>query len=173
MSGILLAAKVAREAHAGQKRKGTGRPYIEHPARVAARVLTRNDATDTVVMAALLHDVLEDSDLTYEALAASVGENVATIVGELTNLYTKEHSPELNRAHRKQAEFLRLRHTSHEAKIIKMLDRIDNLRDEGSDPDFAKLYAEESADLAEAIGDADPKLKAELLELCRRVKESK
>ncbi|MBO9041445.1 MULTISPECIES: HD domain-containing protein [Curtobacterium] len=61
---IAVALTIAREAHAGQVDKA-GRAYIEHPVRVAKRVRRRNpDASAGVVAAALLHDVLEDTELT-------------------------------------------------------------------------------------------------------------
>lgn len=62
MSGnkIIQAAQFAAQAHQGQARKYTGRPYIEHPGRVAARVMVLRDVAEPVVCAAWMHDVLED-----------------------------------------------------------------------------------------------------------------
>jgi (p)ppGpp synthase/HD superfamily hydrolase len=134
--------------------------------------MVRPNTTEAMAQAAFLHDTLEDTAFTLEGLRSGFGDVVADIVNELTNYFTKEKFPDQNRAQRKHAEFVRLGKVSQEAKIIKMLDRIDNLRDEGSDPEFAKLYAKESAALAEVIGNADPDLKAELLELCEHVQQA-
>ncbi len=75
----------AREAHAGQVRNGSGgMPYIEHPVAVAA-LLADHDFGEEVLAAALLHDVVEDSETTVEDLRASFGEPVAGLVAGLSD----------------------------------------------------------------------------------------
>jgi (p)ppGpp synthase/HD superfamily hydrolase len=75
----------AREAHAGQVRNGSGgMPYIEHPVAVAT-LLAENDFDDEVLAAALLHDVVEDSETTVEDLRAAFGEPVAGLVDALSD----------------------------------------------------------------------------------------
>jgi guanosine-3',5'-bis(diphosphate) 3'-pyrophosphohydrolase len=75
----------AREAHAGQIRNGSGgRPYIEHPEAVAA-LLAEHGFGEDVLAAALLHDVVEDSETTVEQLQASFGEPVAGLVAALSD----------------------------------------------------------------------------------------
>ncbi len=157
---ILQAAQFAREAHGDQRRKG-GRPYVEHPARVAARVLIHPEATETMVVAALLHDVVEDTAVEIEEIARVFGDEVAAMVQVLTN---PPRDPQKNRRERKAEMRTRLAAASREVRIIKLLDRIDNLNDsEGVSLGFLAVYLEESRLLAEAIGDADPVLKEELL----------
>ncbi len=79
------ALAVASEAHAGQVRNGSGgMPYIEHPKTVAER-LAEHDYGDEVLAAALLHDVVEDSETTVEALRERFGEPVAGLVAALSD----------------------------------------------------------------------------------------
>ncbi|MGE5407066.1 MAG: HD domain-containing protein [Syntrophothermus sp.] len=75
----------AREAHAGQVRNGSGgMPYIEHPIAVAA-VLADHEYGDEVLAAALLHDVVEDSDTTVGELRVRFGAPVADLVAALSD----------------------------------------------------------------------------------------
>ncbi|HVO52848.1 MAG TPA: HD domain-containing protein [Solirubrobacterales bacterium] len=75
----------ASEAHAGQVRSGSGGlPYIEHPVAVAS-LLADHDFGDEVLAAALLHDVVEDSETTVEDLRAGFGEPVASLVAALSD----------------------------------------------------------------------------------------
>ncbi len=162
MNIILKAAAFARCAHAGQRRKYFDRPCIVHPARVAGRVAVHPRATEAMVAAALLHDVVEDTPHTLEGVTAEFGPEVARMVEELTDTAEDSKAP---RRERKKQERDRLARVSIEAKIIKLLDRIDNLQEMAKAPGgFARVYCEESRLLAEVIGDADPDLKAELLD---------
>ena len=69
LNPILRAAQFARQAHEGQRRKCNDRPYIEHPARVAARVTILPGATEAMVVAAWLHDVVEDTTVELDEIA--------------------------------------------------------------------------------------------------------
>jgi hypothetical protein len=87
------------------------------------------------------------------------------LVYELTNVSKVEH-PEWNRAKRKSADRERIRTISREAKIIKLIDRIDNLREmDGCGDDFLEVYKSESKLLLECLRGVDQKLEAELEEL--------
>jgi (p)ppGpp synthase/HD superfamily hydrolase len=166
---ILRAAQFAREAHGTQTRKYNGRPYVEHPARVASRVALYPEATEAMVAAAFLHDVLEDTQTIFYDLVKEFGSEVAALVQELTNT-SKIDQPVLPRDERKRMDRERLVKVSREAKIIKLIDRIDNLRDMfGASVKFVRLYAEESLSLATVIGDADAALKMELLDTATEV----
>ena len=82
---IARALAKAPQAHAGQIRNGSGGlPYIEHPRMVAATLAAR-DYADTTLAAALLHDVVEDSDTTVEELRAEFGDTVADLVAALSD----------------------------------------------------------------------------------------
>jgi (p)ppGpp synthase/HD superfamily hydrolase len=79
------ALEKARAAHAGQVRNGSGgMPYVEHPITVAAR-LDELGVGDEVIAAALLHDVVEDSGTTLDELRELFGDEVAGLVGALTD----------------------------------------------------------------------------------------
>ena len=167
MNLILKAASFARCAHAEQRRKYNDRPYIQHPARVAGRVAAHPDATEVMVAAAFLHDVVEDTPHTLDEIVAEFGPDVARLVAELTSPSKGMKAP---RHERKQIDRDHLVTVSREAKILKLLDRIDNLQEMAEAPGgFRRKYCEESRLLAEAIGDADPDLKAELLDCVARL----
>jgi (p)ppGpp synthase/HD superfamily hydrolase len=122
----------AVEAHGsiGQLRKYTGEPYHVHAHAVAELVATRTD-DEEVLAAACLHDVLEDVEpLKPEwgrgRILEEFGPRVLDIVIELTNVYTKENHPDLNRKARKALEAERLSKVCEEAKLIKRADLFDN-----------------------------------------------
>lgn len=82
---IARALATASAAHAGQVRNGSGGlPYIEHPRMVAATLAERGYADETLA-AALLHDVVEDSDTTVEDLRAEFGDGIADLVAALSD----------------------------------------------------------------------------------------
>lgn len=160
MSLIIKAAQFAAKAHAGQARKYNGTPYILHPMRVAGRVTLLPDTNERHIAAAWLHDVVEDCGVTPEQLTAEFDPLVASLVMQLTN--PSIGSP-LRRAERKVMDREHVGAASTTAKRIKLLDRIDNCNEMTSeDGKFIELYARESHDLLQAIGDADEALSEEL-----------
>ena len=97
---IARALAKATEAHAGQIRNGSGGlPYIEHPRMVAATLAAR-DYPETTLAAALLHDVVEDSDTTVEELRAEFGDAVADLVAALSDDESIESYRERKDEHR-------------------------------------------------------------------------
>jgi len=155
------AAAFAEKAHAGQTRKYTGRAYIEHPARVAQAVWRLEGSTPEMVAAAWLHDVVEDTSVGLEDIRNLFGNGVADLVGWLTN---PSKGMNLPRAERKRIDREHLAKTPHEAKIIKILDLLDNLSEmEDAPAGFKRLYGEESLLLAQAIGDAEPEIKSKIV----------
>ena len=169
MNIILKAASLAREAHAGQRRKYNDAPFVVHPARVAGRVAVHPRATKAMVVAAFLHDLVEDTPYTLDDVSAAFGSEVAQLVGELTNTSKGSQAP---RQERKRQDRERLAQISDEAKIVKLLDPIDNVLDMGNAPKgFRDKYCAESRLLVEVIGDADPELRAELLDLVERLEQ--
>lgn len=167
MNKIANALALAVKAHAGVSRKYGDEPYSNHVIRVAFMV-ARTGADEDVVAAALLHDVLEDTDTPPPAITDVAGENVLRIVQELTN---PSHLPENKRkprAERKRIDREHLATVSKEAKLIKLLDRIDNLRDVVKGPrDFQILYANESAALLEALRGSHPEYEKDLEHLIK------
>lgn len=150
MNKIIAAAQFANAAHSGQTRKYSGRPYIEHPMRVAGMTALLYPDED-MIAAAWLHDVLEDCpDFTSDRLRVAFGTNVAALVVCLTN--PSKGSP-LPRAERKKMDHEHLATCSLPVRQLKLLDRIDNVRDLAEAPDtgFKNLYAAETRLLIEAI----------------------
>ena len=162
MNLILKAAKFAAEKHINQRRKYTGDPYIYHPARVAARVAIHEIATENLVAASFMHDLIEDCNVTYEKIKYLFNEEIANTVNWLTNI-SKDII--ISRAARKLIDRDRLSVAPIPIKIIKMIDRIDNLN-ELPDCDFASIYREESTLLFDALRDADEFLYMEGIKTC-------
>jgi (p)ppGpp synthase/HD superfamily hydrolase len=99
---IAHALAKATEAHAGQIRNGSGGlPYIEHPRMVAATLAAR-DYDETTLAAALLHDVVEDSDTTVAELRAEFGDAVADLVAALSDDESIESYRERKDEHRRR-----------------------------------------------------------------------
>ncbi len=116
------ALRVCIEAHNGQFRKGgQGVPYAVHPTHMAL-ILARFGATEAVIVAALLHDTVEDcEDWTIERVAHEFGTEVARLVDDLTEDKSKTW------AERKQAAVDHVAHMSDEAVMVKAADKLHNL----------------------------------------------
>ena len=150
MNIIEKADLFASTAHAaiGQKRKYTNVDYIVHPRRVS-KIVADNGGTDDMIAAALLHDVLEDTQVTGELIAEVFGWKIHKLVVELTDISKPEDG---NRAKRKAMDAKKLSKVSKEAQIIKLADLIDNSDDiEANDPSFAKVFLKEKADLIKTM----------------------
>ena len=123
---IVAAYEVADEAHSDTKRS-SGEPYITHPIAVACILLEFCMDTDTLV-AALLHDVVEDTDISLETLRKKFGEDVANLVDGVTKI----GQVPLNTKEEQQAENIRkiLMAMSKDIRviIIKLADRLHNMR---------------------------------------------
>lgn len=108
-----------------------------------------------MLCAALLHDTLEDTELTEAAIAQTFGPSVLELVLELTDEYTSENYPGLNREQRKQREAERLARCSLEARVIKLADmEVNTSSIVAHDPGFAKVYLAEKARVLDLIGDS-------------------
>jgi (p)ppGpp synthase/HD superfamily hydrolase len=147
----------ARQAHAGQKRKYLDKPYITHPIEVS-KIVERDGGDLNMQLAALLHDVLEDTSVSWEELrrflhsnfGVEQAEDVLHLVVQLTDVYTKESFPELNRRARKSMEASRLGLVSLRAKRIKLADIEHNTSSiVEHDPKFAKVFLQEKRELLE------------------------
>lgn len=158
------ALKFADQAHAGQRRKFSGQPYICHPIRVAARVAAVPGATDEMVVAAFLHDVVEDCGVGLDEIGKEFGPVVKQLVSEVTN---PPDQPGHNRRAREAYRFAKLATVSNEAKVIKLADRIDNLSDLPKGTRFYPVYLEESRQLLEVLRGVNADLETVLQELVR------
>ncbi|MBZ0271629.1 HD domain-containing protein [bacterium] len=127
---VIRAAHLAAQKHRGQVRKGVaGYPYINHPIEVAYELVRVAGVSDAPVLAAaLLHDVVEDTDVTPGDIEAEFGRGVREIVDELTDDMT------LDKPSRKKKQFEMASELSHDARLIRIADKICNLRDILDDP---------------------------------------
>jgi GTP diphosphokinase / guanosine-3',5'-bis(diphosphate) 3'-diphosphatase len=127
---LLKAVSFAAEKHRHQRRKDVhASPYINHPISLASILTNEGGVTDiNVLCAALLHDTIEDTDTNYDELIENFGENIASIVMEVTD------DKALSKLERKQLQVEHAPHKSTEAKLVKWADKISNLRDIASSP---------------------------------------
>lgn len=130
MRQLLKATHFAAQKHSTQRRKNAdASPYINHPIEVAAH-LSRVGCIDDeeILIAALLHDTIEDTQTTKEDIVAEFGERVANLVLECTDDKT------LEKMERKRLQIVNAAHKSPDAKVIKISDKTCNLRSILSDP---------------------------------------
>lgn len=145
----------ASSAHNGQVRKYDNTPYISHPFSVAG-IVSSVSRDHEMIMAAFLHDVVEDTPVEIEEIRNRFGDRVAVMVADLTDVSRPEDG---NRAVRKRIDRLHTGDTCPEAKSIKLADLIDNTRlIVGYDPNFAKVYMEEKRLLLEVLKEGDEQL---------------
>jgi GTP diphosphokinase / guanosine-3',5'-bis(diphosphate) 3'-diphosphatase len=120
--GVVLRAA---HKHRHQRRKDAdASPYVNHPIGLATVLWEEGGVRDAAVLAAaLLHDTLEDTESSYEEIRGQFGEEVADIVVEVTD--TKW----LFKPARKELQVTKAGHSSAKAKLVKLADKICNLRD--------------------------------------------
>ena len=125
LGSFVKAVAFAADKHRNQRRKDAeASPYINHPIALA-NVLANEGGVDdvTVLCAAVLHDTIEDTETTPEELQAIFGPKVASVVMEVTD------DKSLEKSVRKQRQVEHAPHISTEAKLVKLADKISNLRD--------------------------------------------
>lgn len=144
-AACMFCCGIAATAHREQKRKYTGKPYVDHPMRLYILLATSGEDRPDVLLASLLHDVLEDTDVTERQLRELVGDEITDLVLEVTDTSKPEDG---NRAERKRIDREHLAKSTYGGATIKLADLIDNSRDiVENDADFAKVYLQEKADL--------------------------
>tara|TARA_A100001388_G_scaffold190124_1_gene143038 strand:+ start:1638 stop:2147 length:510 start_codon:yes stop_codon:yes gene_type:complete len=159
---INKAKMLAGKAHEGQMRKYSGTPYIVHPIEVAT-IVQSVDHTDEMIAAALLHDVVEDTEYTVADISKEVSPKVAELVEGLTDVSKPEDG---NRKTRKAMDKDHLAKQSAEVQTIKLADVISNSQDiKANDPSFAKVYIEEMKALLEVLDKGDKTLYAKAKEI--------
>lgn len=145
--------QLATDLHDGQYRKKTKLPYITHPKEVAFRAFCIAPLVNEVIEIGLLHDVMEDCDVTKNRLIYElykIGYNDTQInsilesVIDLTSIYTSSNYPHFNRAKRKRLEAERLWNVGYKAQIVKLGD-IDHNTDDiiNFDKKYAQTYIQE------------------------------
>ena len=122
---ILEAASFAAERHRHQRRKDAdASPYINHPLTLADILAREGGVEDAkVIAAALLHDTVEDTETSIDELEARFGASVASIVAEVTD------DKSLPKDERKRLQVAKASSKSADAKLVKLADKIANLRD--------------------------------------------
>ena len=140
MTKLDKAIKFATKAHGKQKRKYTGEPYITHPIAVMEIVRTVPH-TEEMLVAAVLHDTVEDTPVTLADIKAEFGTKVMKLVEGLTDVSKPQDG---NRKTRKAMDRAHTAKQSAEVQTIKLADLIHNTESIGRfDPKFYKVYREE------------------------------
>ena len=122
---IFKALEFAARKHRDQRRKDLeASPYINHPINLVNLLWNTGGVSNpAVVMAALLHDTVEDTATTFAELRQEFGEEVEQLVREVTD------DKSLPKQERKQRQVEHAAHLSQKAKLVKLADKISNLRD--------------------------------------------
>ena len=149
LNKLLEAASFAAVRHTGHHRKGdTQEPYINHPLEVANLIANVGGVDDIdVLIAAVLHDTVEDVGVTCEEIDERFGERVAGIVMEVTD------DKSLPKAERKRLQVEHAPHLSPEAKLVKLGDKISNITDVTKSPpkDWDTQRRKEYVDWGESV----------------------
>lgn len=130
LNQLIRAINFAAKKHTAQKRKGAdAEPYINHPIEVLNLLVNVGRVEDyDVLIAAVLHDTVEDTGVKKEEIAEMFGAPVAAMVLELTD------DKSLPKAERKRLQIEHAPHISHGAKQIKLCDKISNIKDVTENP---------------------------------------
>lgn len=151
MNKLVAAIAFAADKHRNQRRKDhEASPYINHP--IALANVLANEAgieDDLVLLAAMLHDTVEDTETTEQELAHLFGKEVADIVMEVTD------DKSLPKTERKRLQIEHATHISRRAKLVKLADKICNLRDITKSPpaDWSFERKQEYFDWSKAVVD--------------------
>lgn len=169
---VLRAAAFAAHRHRRQRRLGgDGSPYINHPLAVAELLANLGGIVDPVVLcAALLHDTVEDTATTFEEIELAFGAAVAAVVREVSD------DKALPKAERKRLQIEHARHASPQAQLVKLADKICNLRDLLDAPppwprQRKREYFEWAAQVVAGVRGAHPRLEAEFDAVYARIDE--
>ncbi len=173
LAEFIKAVAFAAEKHRHQRRKdAAASPYINHPIGLANVLCHEGGITDVdVLCAAVLHDTIEDTETTAAELEAEFGPRIASVVLEVTDDTT------LRRAERKQRQIDHAPHISYQAKLVKLADKICNLRDVlGAPPtgwraERKREYFEWAKNVIDGLRGAHPVLEAVFDDLYARQHE--
>lgn len=135
-----VALGFARCAHRKQRRKYTNEPYATHCESVA-RIVAEYTSDPDVIAAAVLHDVIEDTEVTEKEIHDIFGKRIVWLVRQVTDISTPKDG---NREARKAIDREHLAKSSPEGATIKLADLIDNTGSiTAHDPNFARVYLAE------------------------------
>lgn len=130
ISLLIRALDFAARKHQDQRRKdANASPYINHPISLADVLCNEGDIDDeTTLCAAVLHDTIEDTQTTKSELRETFGDDICDIVVEVSD------DKHLSKLERKRLQIVRAAHASRKAKLVKLADKICNLRDMADHP---------------------------------------
>ena len=159
---LLKALAFAAHKHRDQRRKDAdASPYINHPIALADVLVNEGGVTDVEVLcAALLHDTVEDTATTPQELVDAFGSRIARIVAEVTD------DKRLPKAERKRLQIEHAPHLSREAKLVKLADKLCNLRDVAERPpaewslERRQEYFDWARQVIDGLRGAHPRLEA-------------
>ena len=140
----------AVKAHADTERRGKGYPYIVHPME-AVEIVATMTADQELLAAAILHDTVEDTEVTVEQLRTEFGERIASLVADESDVMPEGMTEEASWHQRKQAAIDRLSKASHDAKMVALGDKLSNMRA------IARDYAEIGDEIWNRFHTKDPK----------------
>ena len=126
---VIDAFKFAEKKHENQLRKGKNIPYFSHP-KMVAEILTSNCCSETVIIAGLLHDTLEDTNTTIDEIRGIFGEYILLIVEAESEDKTRTWKE------RKQTTIDNLPYASFEAKLVCCADKLANMKEMAFDRQF-------------------------------------
>ncbi|MCR5067626.1 MAG: HD domain-containing protein [Erysipelotrichaceae bacterium] len=139
----------ATNAHSGQTRRGSNVPYIIHPLEVATIAATLSD-DDDIMCAALLHDTVEDTDVTLDEIEENFGPHVRQLVASETENKYRGIDPSLSWRQRKEESLVDLKNATEEEKMLWLADKLSNMRS------FFRMYLEEDDELWQHFNMKDP-----------------
>ncbi len=169
---LLEALNFAADRHRFQRRKDEhATPYINHPIDVAHRLAAAGESDSVVLMGAILHDTIEDTETEHNELVAKFGQEVADVVLELTD------DKNLSAMERKTRQFLLASTRSEKARKIKLADKTCNVYDILNHPPHLwseprKVeYIEWSKKVVDELRGTQPVLEHQFDELYRQARE--
>lgn len=121
------ALRVSATAHQGQLRKGSTLPYFSHPAAVALILMRAGFDDDVILAAAVLHDTLEDTEVTADCLQAEFPSEVCEIVNGASERKRDGAGKPLPWLQRKQEHIERVRHAALKIRAVVLADKLHNL----------------------------------------------
>ena len=169
---LIEAASFAAQRHTGHQRKGSDKqPYINHPLEVANLLANVGKVDDIdVLIAGLLHDTVEDVGVKKEEIEERFGDRVTGFVMEVTD------DKSLPKPERKRLQVEHAPHLSHEAKQIKLADKISNITDVTNNPphdwDMQRLreYVEWGEKVVAGLRGANPSLEKKFDEITAKAR---
>jgi len=163
ISRVIRAVEFAAKKHRMQRRKDSdASPYINHPIALMHVLCIDGGIRDPKILAAAaLHDTIEDTETTPSELVAEFGADVADLVVEMTD------DKSLPKVERKRLQIERARHMTRDGALVKLADKICNLRDIAASPpeNWSLERRIEYFDWAKAVVDGLPRVNSRLLKM--------